>query len=49
MLKVLKCTYVVLFVMLFMWFCLSYVDIITDNCMPNPIHHPWNMFLLLKG
>ena len=49
MLKVLKYTYVALFTLWFVWFALSFADIVMDNCSMNPVHHPLNMFLMLKG
>lgn len=29
------------------WFLLSWVDIVTDNSMPNPHHSPYNVFILM--
>ena len=31
------------------WCLLSYIDIIADNCSPNPVHHMWNFFSMLTG
>lgn len=31
---------------LFAWVMLSYHDIIADNSYPNPVHHPWNFFVV---
>lgn len=30
-----------------LWFFLSWVDIVTDNCEPNPHHSPYNAFVLM--
>ena len=29
------------------WVCISYIDIIWDNYLPNPQHFDWNFFVLL--
>lgn len=34
-------------VVLMLWLGLSWVDIIADNCEPNPVHHPYNAFVVL--
>ena len=31
------------------WFVASWVDIVADNCEPNPVHAKWNMFCLGTG
>lgn len=30
-----------------LWFFLSWVDIVADNCEPNPHHSPYNVFVLM--
>lgn len=46
--KVLKVSYYTIMFLLFAWFVASYIDIIADNCLPNPVHHPLNMFILMS-
>lgn len=29
------------------WMIVSWVDIVADNCEPNPVHSPYNLFVLL--
>lgn len=29
------------------WAIVSWVDIVADNCKPNPVHNPYNLFVLL--
>lgn len=29
------------------WAIVSWVDIVADNCQPNPVHNPYNLFVLL--
>lgn len=49
-LKVLKFAYYLTAFLLFVWFMLSWGDIVADNCSMNPVHHPLNMFVLFfKG
>lgn len=31
------------------WFAASWVDIVADNCEPNPVHAKWNMFCFGTG
>lgn len=47
--KVLKVSYYTIIFLLVAWFLMSWVDIITDNCSLNPVHHPLNMIGLLLG
>ena len=48
--KVLKISYYVVMTALFVWFMLSWGDIVADNCSMNPVHHPLNFFVLFfKG
>lgn len=30
-----------------LWFFLSWLDIVWDNCEPNPYHSPYNVFVLI--
>lgn len=33
---------------LFMLWCFaSWVDVVADNCEPNPVHAEWNIFVLM--
>ena len=34
-------------VALMLWFFLSWCDIVADNTKPNPVHHPYNIFVLM--
>ena len=47
--KVLKVLYYAVLFLLIVWFAASYIDIVADNISFNPVHHPWNMFLVMKG
>lgn len=29
------------------WAIVSWADIVADNCKPNPVHNPYNLFVLL--
>ena len=29
------------------WFVWSWVDIVADNCSPNPIHSEYNLFVMM--
>lgn len=33
-------------VVLFAWFILSWIDVVADNCKPNPQHSKYNVFVL---
>lgn len=45
--KALKALALFILFVLVVWFVVSFVDIVADNSMPNPIHHPLNLFVLL--
>jgi hypothetical protein len=47
--KVLKISYCAIMILFIMWFAVSWVDIVADNCSMNPVHYQWNMFLVMKG
>lgn len=50
--KVLKISYyaiMTLCVLFLLWFAASWVDIVADNCFPYPVHHQWNLFVLMTG
>ena len=32
---------------LLLWILMSWVDIVADNCKPNPQHSEYNMFVLM--
>lgn len=44
--KTLFNVFVTLSVALSIWFVASWIDIVADNCKPNPQHGKWNMFVL---
>jgi hypothetical protein len=29
------------------WFVLSWIDIVADNCEPNPVHSEYNLFVMM--
>lgn len=29
-----------------LWIFISWIDIVLDNCHPNPVHYAWNFFVL---
>ena len=29
-----------------LWFAASWIDIVADNCEPNPVHSEYNLFVL---
>lgn len=29
------------------WMLISWIDIIADNCRPNPSHYDWNFFIVM--
>ena len=45
--KILSGIVCVWFVVLMLWLGLSWMDIVADNCTPNPVHHPYNAFVVL--
>ena len=45
--KVLKISYFAVMVLFMVWFAVSWVDIVADNCSMNAVHHAWNLFTLL--
>lgn len=47
--KVLKFSVQFISVLLFAWFMLSWMDVVADNCHPDPVHHAWNLFVLFFG
>jgi hypothetical protein len=49
MAKILRNICCLISVLLIIWFVMSWMDIVADNCFPNPVHHPWNMFMMLGG
>ena len=34
-------------VLLCIWFATSWIDIVSDNCNPNPVHSEYNMFVMM--
>ena len=47
--KILKISCYVISFLLIAWVAFSYIDIVADNCFPNPVHYEWNLFMLMKG
>lgn len=47
--KVLKGIATTIFFAVMIWVAASYIDIVADNTRPNPVHHPYNAFVLLTG
>ena len=43
-LTALMCTVSILFSI---WFVASWIDIISDNCQPNPVHSEYNLFVMM--
>lgn len=39
--------FVALSVAFSVWFVASWIDIVADNCKPNPQHGDWNMFVMM--
>ena len=37
----------VLCVLFLLWFTASWIDIVADNCEPNPVHSEYNLFVLM--
>ena len=31
------------------WLCVSYFDVVRQNCMPHPVYGAWNFFTVLVG
>lgn len=29
------------------WFVLSWIDVVADNCTPNPVHSEYNLFVMM--
>lgn len=36
----------VILIVLCAWLFMSWIDIVIDNTMPNPIHSPYNFFII---
>lgn len=47
--KALKISFYTVMILFLMWFFVSWGDIVADNCFANPVHHQWNLFVLLFG
>lgn len=47
--KLLNVAYFAIFTLFIMWAGISYIDIIADNCSLNPVHYPWNLWVLIFG
>lgn len=47
MTKIFKNLLLGLCVVFIAWVIVSWVDIVADNCKPNPVHNPYNLFVLL--
>lgn len=47
MTKIIKNILVAASILLIIWAGLSWADIVTDNCDPNPVHSKYNLFVLL--
>lgn len=47
MTKIFKNLLLGLCVVFIAWAIVSWVDIVADNCQPNPVHNPYNLFVLL--
>ena len=45
--KVIKVLFYTISIGLILWFVLSWCDIVADNTAPNPVHHPYNAFVLM--
>lgn len=45
--KIIKVAAMLISVNFIAWFILSWVDIVADNCEPNPVHSKYNMFVLM--
>lgn len=47
MTKIFKNLLLGLCVVFIAWVIVSWADIVADNCKPNPVHNPYNLFVLL--
>lgn len=47
MTKIFKNLLLSLCVVFIAWVIVSWADIVADNCKPNPVHNPYNLFVLL--
>ena len=47
MTKIFKNLLLGLCVVFIAWVIVSWADIVADNCQPNPVHNPYNLFVLL--
>lgn len=47
--KVMSVLYYAALILLLVWFTASYIDVVIDNHLPNPVHYEWNAFLVMKG
>lgn len=45
--KVIKAICIGMFAALLIWLFVSWMDIVTDNCHPNPTHSRYNAFVLM--
>ena len=34
-------------ILLCIWFAASWIDIVSDNCNPNPVHSEYNLFVMM--
>lgn len=34
-------------ILFWLWFVASWIDIVADNCEPNPVHSEYNLFVLM--
>ena len=48
-LRVMSVLYYAALILLIVWFTASYIDIVVDNHLPNPVHHEWNLFVVGMG
>ena len=47
MMKWLGRAWVLASVLLMVWLVASWVDVVADNCQPNPVHSQYNAFVVL--
>ena len=47
MTKIFKNLFLGLCLVFIAWAIVSWADIVADNCQPNPVHNPYNLFVLL--
>lgn len=45
--KIIKVAFYSVVILFAAWFILSWGDIVADNSTPNPVHHPYNLFVLM--